>query len=138
VKENFLAALETQSASQGLSRALGLEVENITPGQARVSMLCRSDMINVLGMIHGTAIFALMDEAFQLAANSHGSIAVALNLSITFHQGPVVGERLTAVAKESHAGRRTATYYIEVSKADGSLVASGQALAYRKGQAIQF
>jgi len=47
-----------------------------------------------------------------------------------------MGERLTARTRELHAGRRTATYFIEVTDPRGSLVASCQALAYRKEQPL--
>jgi acyl-CoA thioesterase len=89
-------------------------------------------------MIHGTAVFALMDEAFQAAVNSHGTVAVALNMSLIFHQAPKFGERLTATAREIHTGRRLATCFIEATDASGALVASCQALAYRKGQPHEF
>ncbi len=134
----FLETLRKQSAAQGISRLLGLELEEVTPGHAKVSMICRPEMINVLGLIHGTALFALVDEAFQLAVNSHGTMAVALNVNLTFHQAPQLGERLTAVARERHASRRTATYDIEVHNAAGHLIVSCQALAYRKGRPLPF
>jgi acyl-CoA thioesterase len=101
-------------------------------------MVCREDMSNILGMIHGTALFALIDEVFQAAVNSHGTIAVALNLGLTFHQAPKFGEVLTATCREVHASRRLATCLIEVTTGDGSRIASCQALAYRKGTAIEF
>jgi acyl-CoA thioesterase len=101
-------------------------------------MICREDMNNIMGMIHGTAVFALLDEAFQAAVNSHGTVAVALNMSLTFHQAPKLGERLTATAREVHTSRRLATCHIEATDAGGALVASCQALAYRKGQPHEF
>jgi acyl-CoA thioesterase len=95
-------------------------------------------MANILGMVHGSAVFALIDEAFQAAVNAHGTVAVALNMSLTFHRAPQLDGRLTATARELHASRRTATYFIEVTDAQGGLVASCQALAYRKGQPLPF
>jgi acyl-CoA thioesterase len=101
-------------------------------------MVCREEMSNILGMVHGTALFALMDEVFQAAVNSHGTVAVALNLSLTFHQAPKFGERLTATGREVHTSRRLATCLIEVTGGDGRLIGSCQALAYRKGTEIEF
>jgi acyl-CoA thioesterase len=101
-------------------------------------MLCRPELANILGMVHGSAVFALIDEAFQAAVNAHGTVAVALNMSLTFHRAPQLDGRLTATARELHASRRTATYFIEVTDAQGGLVASCQALAYRKGQPLPF
>ncbi len=134
----FLAALKERVAAQGVARALGLELEDVGPGRARVGMTCRPEMANILGMVHGTSVFALIDEAFQAAVNAYGTVAVALNMNLTFHAAPRLGDRLTAVTRELHAGRRTATYFIEVTDSRGGLVASCQALTYRKGQPLEF
>ena len=136
--EAVLAALREKVADQGISRFFETELEEVGPGRARVSMTCKPEMANILGMIHGTALFALIDEAFQAAVNGHGTVAVALNMNLTFHAAPGLGERLTASTRELHCGRRTATYYIEVTDSRGSLVASCQALAYRKDQPLGF
>ncbi len=137
-EKEFLEKLREQAAAQKIAERLGIMLEEVTPGYARASMVCREDMSNILGMIHGTAVFALLDEAFQAAVNSHGTVAVALNMSLTFHQAPKLGERLTATAREIHTGRRLATCFIEATDANGALVASCQALAYRKGQPHEF
>lgn len=138
VDEAFLTEFQKRAAAQGISRFLGLELEEVAPGQARVGMTCRPEMANVLGMVHGTAVFALIDEAFQVASNAYGTVAVALNMNLTFHAAPKMGERLTATTRELHGGRRTVTYFIEVQDPRGGLVASCQALAYRKDQPVHF
>jgi acyl-CoA thioesterase len=136
--EKFLSAFKERVAAQGTARYWGLELEEVGPGRAQVSMVCRPEMANILGMVHGSAVFALIDEAFQAAVNAHGTVAVALNMNLTFHAAPPMGERLTAQTRELHAGRRTATYFIEVTDSGGGLVASCQALAYRKDQPLEF
>jgi len=130
--ETFLAAFKKRVAAQEISRFWQLELEELAPGRAQVSMVCRPEMANIMEMVHGSAIFALIDEAFQAAVNAHGTVAVALNMNLTFHAAPRMGDRLTAVTRELHAGRRTATYFIEVTDPRGGLIASCQALAYRK------
>jgi acyl-CoA thioesterase len=100
----FLQKLQEQAQGQKIAQHLGIVLEEVTPGSARASMVCREEMSNILGMVHGTALFALMDEVFQAAVNSHGTAAVALNLSLTFHQAPKFGERLTATGPW-HIGR---------------------------------
>jgi acyl-CoA thioesterase len=84
----FLQKLQEQAGKQKIAQHLGIELTEVAPGFARAVMVCREEMSNILGMVHGTALFALMDEVFQAAVNSHGTIAVALNLSLTFHQAP--------------------------------------------------
>ena len=97
VDETFLAAFKERVAAQEISRFWQLELEEVGPGRAKVSMVCRPEMANILGMVHGSAIFALIDEAFQAAVNGHGTVAVALNMNLTFHAAAKMGERLTAV-----------------------------------------
>jgi acyl-CoA thioesterase len=138
VDEAFLEAFRKRVAAQEISRLWQLELEDVGPGRARVSMVCSPEMANIIGMVHGSAIFALIDEAFQAAVNGHGTVAVALNMNLTFHAAPKMGERLVASTRELHAGRRTATYFIEVNDSKGTLIASCQALAYRKDRPLDF
>jgi len=135
---DFLPKLQERAAAQAIARQLGIVLEEVAPGYARASMVCREEMANILGMVHGTALFALMDEVFQAAVNSHGTAAVALNLSLTFHQAPAFGERLTATGREVHTSKRLATCRIEVTGEHGRLISSCQALAYRKGTLLEF
>lgn len=96
------------------------------------------DLANIFGKLHGGAVFSLLDEAFQLACNAHGQIAVALQLSINFLAPAEPGARLIAEAREINATRKTALYQAEVSQADGKKLATGQALAYRLGRPLPF
>lgn len=63
-------------------------------------MVFTPDMENIFGMAHGGAIFSLMDAAFEIASNSHGTMAVALNMSINYLASPEKGATLTAEARE--------------------------------------
>jgi acyl-CoA thioesterase len=101
-------------------------------------MVVTKDMENILGMTHGGALFALIDEAFQTASNSHGTVAVALSMTVNYIAPPMEGCRLTAEAKEISRTRKTANYDIKVRDEQGHLIASCQALVYRKGIALPF
>ena len=129
-------APESQRAAPGAQ--LGLNLVEVAPGQALVKMATGPHLTNILGGIHGTAIFALIDEAFQASCNAHGTVAVALNMNLTFHQAPEVGDVLTAEAREVHCGRRTGTYLISVTDSQNRLIATCQALAYRKREHLPF
>ncbi len=54
------------------SQMLGMTIESIAPGTARVAMRVRPDMVNGHGICHGGLIFTLADSAFAFACNSHG------------------------------------------------------------------
>ena len=101
-------------------------------------MVFTPDMENIFGMAHGGALFALIDEAFETAGNSHGTIAVALNMNISYLAPPSLGATLTAEAKEVNRTNRTALYEIKVTEETNKLIASCQALVYRTGKPLPF
>jgi acyl-CoA thioesterase len=96
------------------------------------------DMENFLGTAHGGALFALMDEAFETASNSHGTIAVALNMNITYISSPTRECRLIAEVREFSRTQRTAVYDIKLFDERNNLIASCEALVYRKGAPLPF
>lgn len=112
---------------------LGLRLVDIEEGYSRVEMRFLPELENLFGMAHGGAIFALIDEAFETASNSHGTLAVALSMNITYLSPPTPGSLLTAEAKEVHQTQKTSLYEIKVFDEESQLIASCQALAFKKG-----
>jgi acyl-CoA thioesterase len=128
-----------EAAGEGFVGKLGLEIVDVSEGGAVVEMSPGPEDENLFGYVHGGAICALMDEAFQLACNSHGTVALALNISVVFHAPAFKGVRLRAEANEVHLGRRTGTYTIRVVETRSQkLIASCQATAYRKNIPLPF
>jgi acyl-CoA thioesterase len=134
VKGTFFRQVEKEP----FARKFGLTLVDLDEGYSKVEMNFTSDMENILGMAHGGAIFALIDEAFETASNSHGTIAVALNMNITYVSSPPPGSRLTAEAKEFSRTQKTASYDIKVVDDQNNLIASCQALVYRMGKPLPF
>jgi len=132
------AAVLAASREEPYARKMGITCTEVGPGRCRVEMVVTEEMRNLFGTAHGGAVFSLIDEAFQIAGNSQGVVAFALNLSVTYVAASRPGDRLVAEAREAAATRRTATYDIRVTRADGEVVAVAQALAYRKGGAPPF
>ena len=62
----------------------GIELLSISPGRATARMTLQPHHLNGIGTVQGGAIFTLADFAFAAASNSHGTVAVAVNASITF------------------------------------------------------
>jgi acyl-CoA thioesterase len=53
------------------SQALGMTLEEIRPGYARMRMTVREDMVNGHDLCHGGLIFTLADSTFAFACNSY-------------------------------------------------------------------
>ena len=64
-------AAERLFDSDQASQMLGMTIESVAPGSARVTMRVRPDMVNGHDICHGGLIFALADSAFAFACNSH-------------------------------------------------------------------
>ena len=120
------------------ARLLGLRLKKVDKGYSLVEMKIREEMQNILESTHGGAIFSLIDEAFETASNFHGTVAVALNMNVTFIAPPSPGEVLRAEAKEINRTPRTATYLISVTGGESRLIATCQALVYRKKEMLPF
>jgi acyl-CoA thioesterase len=129
-----LARIRARCDEEPFRKLLGIEVLDIGPGYAKVAMQFAPSMQNIFGMLHGGAVFSLLDEAFQLACNARGEVAVAQQVNTYFVAAAPPGAHLVAEARELNATRKTALYDIRVTNAaDDRLLASAQALAYRKG-----
>ena len=134
VKEAILRQVKREPFAQ----KFGLTLVDLNDGYSKVEMIFSTDMENIFGLAHGGALFALIDEAFETASNSHGTMAVALNMNITYISSPSPGLRLVAEAREFSQTRKTANYDIKVFDEKKNLVASCQALVYRTGKPLPF
>lgn len=116
---------------------VGIVIEDIAPGRARLSMRVRPEFTNGHGMCHGGFIFLLADTAFAYACNSRNQYTVAAGADINFVSAAREGDTLTAEGEEQHRGGRTGVYDVRVSNQDGKLVAlfRGRSAAI-KGQFI--
>lgn len=112
-----------------------IELLSVSPGQARAKMTLHPHHLNGYGTVQGGAIFTLADFAFAAASNSHGNVAVAINVSITFMKAGTTGT-LWAEAREVSKNFKLGSYTVEVKDDEGELVAVFQGLAYRKSEQI--
>ena len=132
------AAIFRQVEHEPFARKFDLKLIDLDEGYSKVSMVFTPDMENMFGKAHGGALFALIDEAFETAGNSYGTLAVALNMSISYLASPSTGATLTAEAKEINRTNKTAVYDIKVVEGESRLLASCQALVYRLDKALPF
>jgi len=105
------------------SQALGMNLIDVGPGFAVLSMAVRADMANGHGMCHGGFMFLLADSAFAFACNSHNQRAVAAGAEIHFVAPAKVGDLLTAKATEQHREGRSGFYDVRVTDQDDALIA---------------
>jgi acyl-CoA thioesterase len=96
------------------SAMLGMEIDELGRGEARVSMLVRPDMVNGHDLCHGGLVASLADSAFALACNSHGTVTVAAGFEIDFLEPARLGQVLQAHAREVALRGRSGLYDVTV------------------------
>ena len=113
------------------AQALGIRIEAVGPGTARLSMKVRGDMVNGHHICHGGLIFSLADTAFAYACNAYNRNTVASGCNIDFVAPGKEGDTLTAEAVERSASGRTGVYDITVRDSAGKTVALFRGKSYR-------
>jgi acyl-CoA thioesterase len=122
-------------ASDRWAAVAGAKLVEVREGYARARMRLRPDHLNGVGVAQGGAVFTLADFAFAAASNSHGTVAVALDTSITFAR-PALRGVLTAEAREDSLSRRVSVCNVRVTDESGQVVALFRGTAFRKEEAI--
>lgn len=109
------------------SELVGLDPVSLGDGVAEVRLPMAAHLRNRGGVMHGGALFSLMDVTMGLAcSSSHGfdRQSVTLECKINYIRAVADGE-VRCVARVLHAGRRSLVVEAEVRQGD-KLVAKGQ------------
>ena len=114
---------EAMLAGDSASAGAGMELVEVGPGRATVTMTVRPDMVNGHDSAHGGYVFLLADTAFAVACNSSGQSTVAAGCDIEFVAPVRAGDQLRAEATERHRAGRSGIYDVSVVRADGAVVA---------------
>ena len=136
--DDTLEAMRQGFEAEPYAKMMGLELVEVGPGFALVELKLTEDTKNIFGVTHGGAVFSLIDGAFEVAANSHGTVAVALNVNVSYINPSTPGDTLRAEAREVSRSRRISSYHIGVKNEKGDLIATCQAMAYRKKDPLPF
>ena len=108
------AMWKEDDASQGL----GMEIVDVKPGQATLTMTVKPNMVNGQRIAHGGFIFTLADSAFAFACNTRNERTVAAQGNITFIKPGKLGDLLVATAGEISRNGRSGIYDVRVTVGD--------------------
>lgn len=115
---------------------VGIELLEVKKGWAKSKMEITENHLNGIGTVHGGAIFTLADFTFAAAANSYGTVTVAINANISFMKAARSGT-LFAEAEEISINPKLGTYTVTIIDDAGELIAIFQGMAYRKRDKIK-
>jgi len=128
-----LAELSAEAMLSGdpASTRLGMVVEEVRPGFARLRMTVVAYMINSHNICHGGYVFTLADSAFAFACNTYNRVTVASGATIDFLAPVYLDDELTAEASEQALGGRTGVYDVVVTNQRGKNVAVFRGRSHR-------
>lgn len=115
------------------SQAMGMVLDHIAPGHARMHMSVRADMLNGHQLCHGGYVFALADSTFAFACNSYNQSAVGTSCAIDYLAPGRLGDVLTAEALEKSLQGKSGVYDVRVANQDGQTVALFRGKSLRIG-----
>lgn len=131
------AVRDAMWANDRASKALGMHILAIAPGQATLQMTVRNDMLNGHDICHGGLITTLADSAFAFACNARNEMTVASGFNVDIVAAARQGDVLTARAVEMNKAGRTGVYDIEVTNQRGERIALFRGRSYSiKGKAV--
>ncbi len=119
-------------AKDPMATFLGIETDEVRNGYARCSVTIRPDFLNAVERAHGAIIYAVMDQAFAVASNSTGNMAVSMNFTVNYISAAIDGEKIFAEATPVNVGKKVSFWKIEVRGTGDKIIASGDGLAYHK------
>ena len=128
------ACADLMWADDRASQAMGMAIEAIAPGSARLAMTVTPQMVNGLGLCHGGYIFSLADSSMAFACNSHNERAVAQHCSINFLRPAKLGMRLVASAREHSRAGRTGIIDVTVTADHEEIIAEFRGTSRDLGQ----
>ena len=122
--------------ADNFAKHLGIEMLEFGKGTAKARMELKQHHLNSARTVHGGAIFSLADAVFSVASNSHGTLAMAINVGISFFKAAKSGT-LYAEGREVSINPKLATYLIEVKDDAGNMIALFQGTVYRKKDSLE-
>ena len=113
----------------------GIEIVEAGKGYCKARLTIEDKHLNAANIVQGGAIFTLADLAFAVASNSHGQLALAINVNISF-LGSKSSGTLYATATAVGEAKRLGAYDVLVTDEQANIIARFNGMVYRKKQSF--
>ena len=128
---------EFRNANNPYAALLGIRVEEIGQGTARVSLRLEDKHFNPVGVPHGGVYFSMADTACGSAMASHGYYAVTISTSYEFLRSGRPGDTLTAAATEIKGGKTICVFDVRITNQEGTLLGTGTFTFYKLDRELE-
>ena len=125
--------LKEKEKTEPIARFLGIELVELSPGYAKVTMKMRPEYINFNGMVFGGIVMAITDQVFAYATNSMLSPNLAIQFNIHLISAATKDDELTAECRVVKSGRRISVSEMTVTNQDNRLIAKASGTTFFSG-----
>lgn len=133
---DFQKMADFRNTHNPFARRLGIFVEELGPGYARVTKTVAAEDLNPVGRAHGGVYFSMADTACGSAMAAHGHMAVTVNASYNYFRSAAVGDVLTAEATEVKTGKTICVFDVRITDQSGALLGAGSFTFYQLEETI--
>lgn len=134
-RRDYVDELRTRGQNEPVASFLGMRLQELRPGYARITMKLRPEFVNFNGYIFGGIIMALADQAFAYAGNTLAYPSIATQFNIHFVAAAGTGDELTAEGHVVRSGPRVGISEMKVTSQDGRLIARATGTTIPVGKA---
>ena len=117
------ACVDAMYGKDVASQNIGITIDEVREGFARLKMPVKSEMLNGHGICHGGFIFTLADTAFACACNTRNDTNLAQKCSIEYKRAGKAGDQLAATAEHESQDGRYGRYQVKVTDQNDKLIA---------------
>lgn len=117
--------LEYRNSRNRFCNRLGITLTELAVGHARVVKTVTEEDLNPIGFAHGGVYFTMADTAAGSAMAAYGTRAVTLNAQYNYFRSAVVGDVLTATAREVKHGGTVCVFEVTITDQQDRTLGSG-------------
>lgn len=124
----------------GIGRWLNGTLREVEPDRIVADFLIRDDMVNPVGVLHGGAASAILDDLCGILVFSLGREYgyTSINLNMDFLNPARLGETLSAEARIIRAGRNVIHLEGRITNAEGKIIAKCSTNLIQTGVKLSF
>ena len=116
---------EHRNKNNHFARLLGIETTVVREGYAEGFMEYRPDLANPIGVVHGGALFTMIDAIGGSAAASHGIHCATSTITVQYLRPAGAQGKFRCVARELKAGRKISSVQAEIYDEEENLLTVG-------------
>lgn len=122
---DFQKVIDEINATNVFGNYLGIQIDEVAAGYAKVSVVIRNEHTNPYNTVHGGVLYTVADMAGGTAAYSYGMPVVTVDSNFHFlHAGKNV-TKLIGVGKVKRNGKSISVMDVDIMDQNDNLLCSG-------------